>query len=283
MKSKVRFNYAMSKLHDYSLVEVRSGSYSLHTCVHDWTIEFLNRRFEQKLYRLAVRCIGQSVEQETEAEYWVKNRRLLQHIERLEHDSIKDSINWNDTELTDLVSIANLCNQFNMNTKAEAIYLRALQGFEKVLGAEHMSTLDTVNNLGILYNNQGRMAEAEAMHLRALQGKEKALGPEHMSTLNTVSNLGVLYNNQGRMVEAEAMYLRALQGKEKAWGPEHISTLETVNNLGVLYANQGKIAEAEAMYRRAFQGLENAVGPDHAKTRKVARNLKDLTNRVQDK
>ena len=163
MKSKVRFNYAMSKLHDYSLVEVRSGSYSLHTCVHDWTIEFLNRRFEQKLYQLAVRCIGQSVEQETEAEYWVKNRRLLQHIERLEHDSIKDSINWNDTELTDLVSIANLCNQFNMNTKAEAIYLRALQGFEKVLGAEHMSTLDTVNNLGILYNNQGRMAEAEAM------------------------------------------------------------------------------------------------------------------------
>jgi hypothetical protein len=39
--------------------------------------------------------------------------------------------------------------------------MRALQGKEKALGAEHTSTLDTVNNLGNLYNNQGKMAEAE--------------------------------------------------------------------------------------------------------------------------
>ena len=74
VKSKARFHYAMSKLQDYSLVEVRADGYgySLHTCVHDWTLEFLNRRFDQKLYRLAVRCIGQSVQRETEAEYWIK-------------------------------------------------------------------------------------------------------------------------------------------------------------------------------------------------------------------
>jgi hypothetical protein len=46
------------------------------------------------------------------------------------------------------------------------MYLRALQGKEKALGAEHTSTLDTVNNLGNLYNNQGKMAEAEVMYLR---------------------------------------------------------------------------------------------------------------------
>src|SRR2546423_8025095 len=45
------------------------------------------------------------------------------------------------------------------------MYLQALQGKEKALGAEHTSTLDTVNNLGNLYNNQGKMAEAEAMYL----------------------------------------------------------------------------------------------------------------------
>ena len=58
--------------------------------------------------------------------------------------------------------------------EAEAMYIRALKGYEKAWGAEHISTLDTVNNLGNLYSDQGKMAEAEAMYMRALKGKENA-------------------------------------------------------------------------------------------------------------
>ena len=36
---------------------------------------------------------------------------------------------------------------------------RALEGREKALGPEHTSTLGTVNNLGILYKDQGKLAE----------------------------------------------------------------------------------------------------------------------------
>jgi hypothetical protein len=43
-------------------------------------------------------------------------------------------------------------------------------------GPEHTSTLATVNNLGSLYADQGKLAEAEQMYERALQGYEKALG-----------------------------------------------------------------------------------------------------------
>ncbi|KAF2175942.1 hypothetical protein K469DRAFT_683324 [Zopfia rhizophila CBS 207.26] len=124
----------------------------------------------------------------------------------------------------------------------------------------------TVNNLGNLYKNQGKLAEAEAMYSRALQGYEEALGPKHTSTLDTVNNLGLLYADQGKLAEAEAMYSRALQGYEEALGPKHTSTLQTVNNLGNLYADQGKLAEAEAMYSRALQGYEEALGPKHTST-----------------
>ena len=92
----------------------------------------------------------------------------------------------------------------------------------------------TVNNLGNLYSDQGRLEEAEAIYRRALDGKEKALGPDHTSTLETVDNLGVLYRDQGRLMEAEAMYRRALEGYEKALGPDHTLTLNTVNHLGNL-------------------------------------------------
>jgi hypothetical protein len=46
------------------------------------------------------------------------------------------------------------------------LYERALAGREKALGPEHTSTLDTVNNLGLLYADQGKLAEAEAMYER---------------------------------------------------------------------------------------------------------------------
>jgi len=42
--------------------------------------------------------------------------------------------------------------------------LRAQQGFEKALGPDQTSKLNTVNNLGILYKNQGKLIEAEKMY-----------------------------------------------------------------------------------------------------------------------
>ena len=51
------------------------------------------------------------------------------------------------------------------------MYVRALVGCEKALGSEHTSTLETVNNLGNLYADQGKLREAEDMYARALVGK----------------------------------------------------------------------------------------------------------------
>ena len=75
---------------------------------------------------------------------------------------------------------------------------------------------ETVNNLGALYSDQGRLKDAEMMYERALAGYEKAMGPEHTSTLNTVKYLGILYVNQGRLKDAKMMYERVRAGKENA-------------------------------------------------------------------
>jgi hypothetical protein len=79
------------------------------------------------------------------------------------------------------------------------MFQRALNGYEKALGPDDTSTLDTVNNLGLLYTDQGKLGEAEEMYKRALKGKEKALGPDHTSTLGIVRNLGNLYASQGML------------------------------------------------------------------------------------
>jgi tetratricopeptide (TPR) repeat protein len=63
------------------------------------------------------------------------------------------------------------------------------------LGVEHISILRTVNNLGNLYADQGKLDEAEEMYMRALKGKE-ALDVESTSILAIINNLGLLYTAQ---------------------------------------------------------------------------------------
>jgi tetratricopeptide (TPR) repeat protein len=58
---------------------------------------------------------------------------------------------------------------------------RAMAECEKALGPDHASTLRAANNIGLLYQNQGKLAEAEAMLQRALAGRKKALGLGHTS------------------------------------------------------------------------------------------------------
>lgn len=44
---------------------------------------------------------------------------------------------------------------------------------------KHTSTLQTVNNLGVLNHDQGKLAKAEQIHHRALAGYEKSLRAKH--------------------------------------------------------------------------------------------------------
>ncbi|KZL79495.1 nb-arc and tpr domain protein [Colletotrichum incanum] len=246
-EDKISFDAAMRVLCEHGLAEPNapgqepgseSRGYSMHGCVHAWTVHVLNEK--QAKYWQGPR----------QDKYWIVQRRLLQHADRcvaniergveLEHNA------WM------LHRLGNLYSDQGQLKKAEAMYERALQGYEKALGPEHTLTLSTVNNLGNLYSDKGRLREAEAMYKRALQGYEKALGPEHTLTLSTVNNLGLLYKSRGRLNKAEAMFERALQGKEKALGPEHTSTLNSIHSLGLLYSDQGRLEEAEAIYKRAL-------------------------------
>jgi tetratricopeptide (TPR) repeat protein len=271
-RGKFVFMDAMTVLKRYCLVETHhdTDSYSLHTCVHDWTLDGLNAEINWSQYWLAFDCVASHIG----AEDWdylaeIRYKRFVGHARRLVHNRFKvaddqhDSVQVRLDQIEDLATLLREQVQFNAG---EQMFLLAVAAKERGLGVDHTSTLFTVHNLGNLYTTQGRLDEAERMYNRALTGKEKALGIDHMSTLCTVHNLGILYTEQGRLDEAEQMYNRALTGKEKALGIDHMSTLCTVHNLGGLYVDQGRLDEAEQMYKRALTGKEKALGIDHTST-----------------
>jgi tetratricopeptide (TPR) repeat protein len=278
----VNFDGVMGVLAEYYFLDVHqtSESWSMHNSVHDWTLAALNKEIDAKHYWYAFDCISASISDGNANSFAnLLYSPLAAHATRLVHQRFCENDITNDIpthQLHQASLIANLLRGQVLLLPAEQMYHRVLSGYENTLGADHTSTLDIVNNLGILYQDQGELDRAEQMYQRALAGYEKALRANHTSTLNTVNNLGNLYRSQGKLDQAEQMYQRALAGREKALGADHTSTLNTVNNLGVLYVAQDKLDQAEHMYQRALAGYEKALRADHTSTLNTVNNLGNL-------
>ena len=93
------------------------------------------------------------------------------------------------------------------------------------------------NNLGLAFQDLGRLDEAEAGLRRAIQIK-----PDYAEAY---SNLGITLKALGRLDEAEVCYRRALQIKPN-YADAHYNLGNTLHELS-------RLAEAEASYRRALQ------------------------------
>ncbi|KAH8645551.1 hypothetical protein BGZ60DRAFT_257741 [Tricladium varicosporioides] len=210
--SKHDFLDKMDILLDYSLIEKNdfSDTFSMHNVVHDWIRKSLNKKEAEGLLEVALTTIGLAVSAADNKNSWRIEGRLLLHVNRCTESWGSLTFLYTEDEEVWLAGLNNLGKLYWKQSRlGEAAHIcqRALEGAEKALGPDHTSTLDTVNNLGLLYADQGKLAaEAEQMYQRSLKGAENALGPDHTSTLQTVNNLGALYRDQGKLAEVEQMY-----------------------------------------------------------------------------
>ncbi|KAH0558618.1 hypothetical protein GP486_004729 [Trichoglossum hirsutum] len=179
--SEIAFLATVDTLLDYSLIEQndKSETYTMHTVVHDWIRASVNEKGDESLLQIAVITIGLAVPDREVRDSATLQRRLLPH-------AIQCSQLWGqvsdfqqhldqDAYLASFNNLGILYRSQGKLTEAEAMLQRALAGYEKALGPEHTSTLNTVNNLVALYRNQGKLTEVVAMVQRALARKEKVL------------------------------------------------------------------------------------------------------------
>ena len=85
-----------------------------------------------------------------------------------------------------------------------------------MLGTEHASTAQTLNNLGILAHVRGDYSASRKYLEEALSICQKVLGIEHTGTAGTLINLGILARNQGDYPAAQVSLLTRWQFTEKS-------------------------------------------------------------------
>ena len=238
---ELSFLDAVGVLAEYSLVNSMedTGRFSIHAVVHEWSLyNIADDETRERLCVRAIRMVAASVPLSTVSIGLQGAQRLLSHA-RLAARRHIEMENVADLH-SELHQVAYFMKDWESSQEVEILYLRALRGYEEAWGAEHTSTLDTINNLGNLYADQGKMKEAEEMYLRALRGKEEAWGAEHTSTLDTVYGLGNLYRDQGEVAKAKDMYERAAEGYEDVEVDREAHIAYIREQLSLLVATDGE-------------------------------------------
>ena len=87
--------------------------------------------------------------------------------------------------------------------KSTGISFATLAIREKALGQSHRDVAQTLNNLALAYEGQGKYAEAEGLCRRALAIREKTLGQSHPEVANSLVLLASVHQDQGRQVDVE--------------------------------------------------------------------------------
>ncbi|XPM60929.2 MAG: tetratricopeptide repeat protein [Leptolyngbya sp. IPPAS B-1204] len=87
---------------------------------------------------------------------------------------------------TSLNNLALLYESQGRYSEAEPLYLRALEIWERQLGADHPAVAISLSNLGLLYVNLERYAEVESLYVRALQIFQARFDDQHPYTQETI-------------------------------------------------------------------------------------------------
>ena len=158
---------------------------------------------------------------------------------------------------------------------AEAIPLAQgqLESLEKKYGPFNSDVAGALNNLALLYADQGRDAEAEPLYKRAIAIMEKVRGLDSAEVAPELNNLAALYQRFERYAEAEPLFKRALAIREKSLPHGHPDIGQSLNNLATLYEKEDRHADSEPLFRRALVIYQKAAGPEHPAVATLLNNL----------
>jgi TolA-binding protein len=150
--------------------------------------------------------------------------------------------------------------------EAESLLRQSAEQREKVLGADHVSTLNSKFWLALTLQQLEKYAEAEQLLRQQVEQREKVRGVEHVDTLRCKYLVVATLYGQQKYAEAEQLLRQLIEQLEKVRGAEHVDTLDSRYWLASTLRKQQKYAEAEQLSRQVVQQQEKTLGADHVDT-----------------
>jgi tetratricopeptide (TPR) repeat protein len=186
-ESTVQFSKAVALLLSFALLyRLESSKYRLHRLVSFWMRVQMDLEPDGEDNLISAMQLAYNSFPARPMDDYSKCTQCLPHaIATLEHTGRKNltvELRW---DLQMVVGLA-LAAKADYATAMEW-YERALDGYEKTLGIDHSSTLDTVHNMALVFDNQGEYGKALEWYQRALDGCETRRHSEWTTTKGSIA------------------------------------------------------------------------------------------------
>ena len=133
--------------------------------------------------------------------------------------------------------------------EAQALYKKSLNNLERAFGANDTKLVQTMLDLGSIYESEGHQGQAMTLYDRVLSIDEKTFGDDHEETGRTMHRIASLKQETGKPLEAESFYKRATDALDK---PDSQSDLQTcLQDYAKLLRKQKRAHEADTLDERA--------------------------------
>lgn len=163
--------------------------------------------------------------------------------------------------------------------RADSLATASLALRERILGPEHPDVAASLNTLGLVQFDAGRVTDAEPVMERSV-----ALWAEHAASATSMSDrideyaralndLGLVKEALAKYDEASDAYERSLELRVSAGQPPARGAAITTSNLAALHYAQGRYDEAVELGSRSVELLRAIVGPDHRRSLVAQNNL----------
>ncbi|MFM7260563.1 MAG: tetratricopeptide repeat protein, partial [bacterium] len=170
-------------------------------------------------------------------------------------------------------SIATLYRTLGLYQSALPLQEAALDSHRRVLGSEHIKTIVSLSDMGLLLEKLDREPEALAYAMESLEKSRRLFGDRGPQTIVSLANMAVLRQAEGKLVEAEALCREAYENARVAFGEDDARTLSLLDNLGQVLQGRGSFAEAESIFRDTFARSRRLLGDVHEQTIDSMNNL----------
>jgi serine/threonine protein kinase/Tfp pilus assembly protein PilF len=159
--------------------------------------------------------------------------------------------------------MGNVYESLGLYAQSESLLRRAVGIRRRTLGAGNSDTLQSMNDLAFVLDEDSHYAEAEKVAREALDTRRHELGLAHRDTLDATHTLAAVLWSEGRYPEAEKLNREALAAARRALTPQDQLIGKIITNLALDLLSEGRYAEAEKLFREVLEIDLRAFGPDH--------------------
>ncbi|WP_421763624.1 tetratricopeptide repeat protein [Ekhidna sp.] len=163
--------------------------------------------------------------------------------------------------------------------KAERNILRGISTFEENGLESTFEYVSTLNSLGVLYMDKGKLPEAEEIFQQALSIVNRMQGENDDAVSGLENNLAIVYFNLGNYERASKLQRKILSQDKEYFGEDSFTYGLDLLNLGLTLLYDGQYTESEKLHMEALDVFEASAGIESIDYGRVQNNLALLNSK----